>query len=68
MRRVDFKSVADLADKLAQFLKYFNEPMPHPFDWTYTGKPVSRSSVVPFCPPHRRPNRLSKVELAKRAL
>ncbi|MFM9964466.1 MAG: hypothetical protein ACKV2Q_24965, partial [Planctomycetaceae bacterium] len=68
VRRGDFKSVADLADKLAHFLKYFNEPMAHPFDWTYTGKPVSLSSVVPFYPPHRRPNRLSKVELAKLAL
>ncbi|MFM9962508.1 MAG: hypothetical protein ACKV2Q_14950, partial [Planctomycetaceae bacterium] len=68
VRRGDFKSVADLADKLAQFLKYFNETMAHAFDWTYTGNPVSRSSVVPLCPPHRRPNRLSKVELAKLAL
>ncbi|MFM9963018.1 MAG: hypothetical protein ACKV2Q_17555, partial [Planctomycetaceae bacterium] len=68
VRRGDFKSVADLADKLAHLLKYFNETMAHPFDWTYTGKPVFRSSVVPFYPPHRRPNRLSKVELAKLAL
>jgi transposase len=65
MRRGDFTSVDDLEDKLRQFLKYFNETMARPFDWTYTGKPISRSPMAPFCPPHRRSRRLSNVELAQ---
>lgn len=65
MRRGDFKSVADLEDKLRQFFPYFNETMARPFEWTYTGKPGVKSSVKSFIPPHRHPRRLSNVKLAK---
>lgn len=68
MRRGEFKSVADLEDKLRGFFKYFNETMARPFDWTYTGNPVVKSPVTEFCPPHRRPHRLSNVEQAKLSL
>ena len=68
MRRGDFKSVADLEDKLRHFFKYFNETMARPFDWTYTGNPVVKTPVSEFCPPHRRPRRLSNVEQAKLSL
>ena len=65
LRRGDFKSVADLEDKLRAFFKYFNKTMARPFDWTYTGKPTTRPPRASFCPPHRTRRRLSKVELAK---
>ena len=68
MRRGHFKSVADLEDKLRMFLKYFNETMAHPFNWTYTGKPLAVCRREKFCPPHRRPRWLSKVKLAKLGL
>ena len=68
MRRGDFKSVANLEDKLRGFFQYFNETMARPFDWTYTGNPVVKSPVAEFCPPHRRPHRLSNVEQAKLSL
>ena len=67
-RRGDFNSVADLEDQLRRFLKYFNETMAHPFDWTYTRMRIVKSPVVEFCPPHRRPRRLSNVEPAKLSL
>ncbi len=41
MRRGNFTSVADLETKLRAFLTYFNQTLAHPFDWTYTGKPVA---------------------------
>ena len=62
MRRGNFPSVADLEGKLQRFLHYFNETMARPFTWTYTGKPISRERPAKFCPPHRRP---AKVTLAK---
>lgn len=68
MRRGNFTSAADLEHKLRQFFKYFNATMARPFEWTYTGKPVTRSPVARFCPPHRHSRRLSNVELAKLSL
>jgi hypothetical protein len=68
VRRGNFTSVADLEQKLRQFLEYYNGTMAHPFDWTYTGKPLHRASRTNYCPPHRRPRKLSKVKLAKLAL
>jgi hypothetical protein len=38
--------------------------MAHPFNWTYTGKPLHPPRRNDYCPPHR--TRLpSKVKLAK---
>lgn len=65
MRRGNFTSVADLEDKLRAFLEYFNHTMAHPFHWTYTGRPVEPCQRQVFCPPHRRQQRQTKVDLAK---
>ena len=67
IRRGNFTSVSDLETKLWQFIKYYNDTMAHPFDWTYTGKPMHRRQRLEFCPHHRRRS-LSNVELAKLAL
>jgi hypothetical protein len=44
MRKVirggDFTSVADLKDKLVQFIAYFNEVCAKLFRWTFTGRPL----------------------------
>jgi len=54
MRRGNFTCVADLETKLQEFLQYFNTTMARPFDWTYTGKPITNEPATTFCPPHRR--------------
>jgi hypothetical protein len=68
VRRGNFTSVADLESELRQFLKYFNEVLSHPFEWTYTGRPMAPPKRAEFSPPHRRSRRLSKAQLAKRCL
>lgn len=65
MRRGNFTSIANLEDKLRQFLTYFNTTLARPLQWTYTGKPTSLERRAPFCPPHRRPRWQSNVNLAK---
>jgi len=66
IRRGHFTSVADLEEKLSQFIDYYNRTMAHPFAWTYTGKPLSPRKRSEFCPPHRH-RQLSKVKQAKLA-
>lgn len=68
IRRGNFSSVADLEQKLRCFLDYYNRTMAHPFEWTYTGKPLDKPRRADYCPPHRRPRFPSKVKLAKLAL
>jgi hypothetical protein len=65
VRRGNFISVEVLEDKLRQFIDYFNKTMAHPFDWTYTGRPLQRKQRTNYCPPHRKPRKVSKVKLAK---
>lgn len=65
IRRGNFTSVADLEAKLRAFLNYFNLTLAHPFDWTYTGKPLVQLKPPPFCPPHRRRRFIPKINLAK---
>ena len=50
MRRGNFTSVAHLEDKLRRFLKYFNDTMAHPFEWTYTGNPQPLTAVNASAP------------------
>ena len=50
----NFTSVADLESQLRQFMTYYNTTMAHPFNWTYTGKPLQKSRRTKFVPPHRR--------------
>lgn len=68
VRRGSFTSVADLEAKLRAFLAYYNQLMAHPFNWTYTGRPLAAKRKTHFCPPHRHPKVLSKVKLAKQSL
>ena len=53
-RGSNFTSVADLESQLRQFIIYYNTTMAHPFDWTYTGKPLQKTGRPRFVPPHRR--------------
>ena len=41
IRRGDFSSVADLEDKIIAFIRYYNKCLAHPYQWTYTGKPLA---------------------------
>jgi hypothetical protein len=65
LRRGNFTSVADLEEQLRRFLDYYNTTMAHPFQWTYTGRPLRPPPRADYCPPHRRPRQPSKVKLAK---
>jgi hypothetical protein len=54
LRGGNFTSVDDLVSQLRQFIIYYNTTMAHPFNWTYTGKPLQKSRRPHFVPPHRR--------------
>ncbi len=54
LRGGNFTSVPDLESQLRQFIAYYNTTMAHPFNWTYTGKPLQKRSRPHFIPPHRR--------------
>ena len=41
IRRGNFKSVADLKEKLLAFIEYFNKVFAKPFRWTFTGRPLT---------------------------
>ena len=41
LKRGDFKSVADLREKIRAFIEYFNRTMAKPFKWTFTGRPLN---------------------------
>ena len=64
MRRGNFTSVADLEYQLRLFFDYYNLTMAHPFDWTYTGKPLVATRRIRFWPLHRHPN-AENVKLGK---
>jgi transposase len=46
IRRGSFTSVADLRDKLVNFIEYFNRVFAKPFRWTYTGRPLMAQSAA----------------------
>ena len=54
LRGGNFTSVSDLESQLQQFIRYYNTTMAHPFNWTYTGKPLQKTRRPHFVPPHRR--------------
>src|SRR3954451_13161264 len=54
LRGGNFTSVADLESQLRQFIISYNTTMAHPFDWTYSGKPLQKTRRPRFVPPHRR--------------
>ena len=45
MRRGNFKSLADLKDRLLDFVQYFNRTFARPFQWKYTGRPVRSDAI-----------------------
>jgi len=45
MRRGNFKSLAELKDRLLDFIDYFNRTFAKPFQWNYTGRPVRNESL-----------------------
>lgn len=41
IRRGDFRSTADLRDRILKFIDYFNQTMAKPYKWTYSGRPLN---------------------------
>jgi hypothetical protein len=54
LRGGNFKSVTELEFQIQQFITYYNTTMAHPFNWTYTGKPLEKKRRSHFVSPHRR--------------
>jgi hypothetical protein len=54
LRGGSFTSVPELVSEIRQFIEYYNTTMAHPFDWTYTGKPLQKNRRANFIPPHHR--------------
>ena len=40
LKRASFTSVADLRQRILDFIDYFNRALAKPFKWTYTGRPL----------------------------
>jgi hypothetical protein len=41
IRRGNFRSAAELREKILAFIDYFNRTMAKPFKWTFTGRPLN---------------------------
>ena len=41
VRRGSFRSTAELKERLLEFVQYFNDTFAKPFNWTYTGRPLT---------------------------
>ena len=54
LRGGNFNSVPELVSQIREFISYYNTTMAHPFNWTYTGKPLQKRRRAHFVPPHRR--------------
>lgn len=67
LRRGSFTSIEDLESRLHAFFDYFNTTLAHPFDWTYTGRPLAKPARSEYRPPHRRAKHVTKAQIAKRA-
>jgi len=46
IKRGDFSSVADLENKIIEFIQYYNHTLAKPYQWTYTGKPLAQYRKV----------------------
>jgi len=64
LRGGSFTSVPALESKLRQFITYYNTTMAHPFNWTYTGRPLQKNRRAHFVPPHCRMERSKLQSLA----
>ena len=40
LKRGQFKSTAELKERILKFIMFFNETLAKPFRWTYIGKPL----------------------------
>ena len=40
LRRGEFRSVQELAERILAFIDYYDRHHAHPYEWTYTGKPL----------------------------
>jgi transposase len=40
LKRGNFSSVNELAERILAFIDYFNKTMAKPFKWTYAGRPL----------------------------
>jgi len=54
LRGGNFTSVPELESQIREFITYYNTTMAHPFNWTYTGKPLEKRRRPHFVPPHHR--------------
>ena len=43
LRRGNFRTAEALKERLSEFIHYFNETFAKPFNWTYTGRPITTS-------------------------
>ena len=41
LRRGNFRSVADLREKILEYIAYYNRTRARPYKWTYTGRPLN---------------------------
>lgn len=41
LKRASFSSIDDLRQRILNFIEYFNRTMAKPFNWTYTGRPLT---------------------------
>ena len=67
LRGGNFTSVANLEWQLREFMTYYNMTMAHPFEWTYTGKPMQKERRPQFVSPHRRVKLSESRRLAENA-
>ena len=47
LRGGSFTSVPELESALREFILYYNTTMAHPFNWTYTGRPLQKKTAAP---------------------
>ncbi len=40
LRRGEFRSPEELAERIRSFIAYYNRHLAYPYEWTYTGKPL----------------------------
>jgi len=65
LRGGSFTSVAALESRIRNFIAYYNTTMAHPFNWTFTGKPLQKVRRAMFVPPHRHVKSGSQRRLVK---
>ena len=41
LKRLNVSSFQELKDKIVKFIEYYNDKLAHPYQWTYTGKPLA---------------------------